>query len=130
VTVYLSGNRRGPLRMMGRGNEWVEEQSSVVLGTFSAQEGKSVRLRMIVPQDPPGGLKFLEIERDPPELQVTLEPDESYKGAGGKRYYVTFEYPPKSPRALRGEFNQGRVKLRTNHPQAPTFELSVFFNAH
>ncbi|MGQ0634193.1 MAG: DUF1573 domain-containing protein [Planctomycetaceae bacterium] len=128
ITVYLSGNRRGPLRIMGR--EWVEEQSSLLLGNFSAQEGKKVKLLLIVPQDPPGGLQFSEMERDPPELNVALERDETYKGAGGKRYHLLVAYPAKSPRTLRGEFNPGRIKLNTNHPQAPTLQLSVFFNAH
>jgi hypothetical protein len=127
--VMIRGNRQGPIRISSE-KSWVANRSTVVLGTFDSLEGRKVVLTMVVLQPPAEGLKFTEagVTSDPPELVVSLAPDEKSKGKIA-RYLLTIEYPPGAPRINRSENNPGKIKLHTNHPLAPEVELQVMFIA-
>jgi hypothetical protein len=127
--VIIRGNRQGPIRISSE-KSWVANRSTVVLGTFDAQVGKKVVLTMIVLQPPPEGLKLAEGGAicDPPDLVVSLTPDEKAKGKIA-RYLLTIEFPPGAARSNRSETNPGKIKLRTNHPLAPEVDLQVMFIA-
>jgi hypothetical protein len=127
--VMIRGNRNGPIRISSE-KSWVANRSTVVLGTFDSLAGRKVVLTMVVLQPPPEGLKFSEagVTCDPPELVVTLAPDEKSKGKIA-RYLLTIEYPPGAPRINRSETQPGKIKLHTNHPLAPEVDLQVVFIA-
>ncbi|MSR58266.1 MAG: DUF1573 domain-containing protein [Planctomycetaceae bacterium] len=126
IDALVTGHRRGPIRI--RGLEWAETYSSVSLGQFDSKVGKTVTLSLMAKDEPSEGLQFTEIVCDPDFMKVKLERDESYQQAP-RRYHLTIEYPPGSPRAYRRDVNPGRIKIKSNHPAAPEINLQVFLNA-
>ncbi|MFN0052756.1 MAG: DUF1573 domain-containing protein [Planctomycetales bacterium] len=125
TTVMLTGQRRGPIRLIG--NQWFEEKGGIVLGSFNAIEGKKIELLLTSKDEPEEGLKLLGSESDPEQLRVSLEP----AGGSGKirRYTLSVEYPPESPRVIRREEDPAKIRIKTNHPGAPEIEFGVYFSA-
>jgi hypothetical protein len=129
LNVLVVGARQGPIRLLGR--EWVEEKVAFVLPTFSAREGKKFSVRMFVRKPPPDGFRILESTSDPEFLKFIVVPDESAKKADNRRYLLTIEFPPGTPRMTRREEEgPATVKLKTNHPEAAELEYQVYFGTY
>jgi Protein of unknown function (DUF1573) len=125
-TVTLSGNRRGPMRILGK--DWVEDHGAVLLGTFDAAEGKKVSLTLLAKGEPEGGLKVTSITCEPEWIKAAIAPDEKSTPAL-PRYRLDFEYPAGGARTIRRDQNPGTVLMHTNHPLAPEIRFEVHFTA-
>jgi len=127
VNVSVAGRREGPIRLLGPA--YLPENSTVALGSFSSNDGKSVKLTMLVRGAPEEGLKFTEIVSDPDSLKLELIPEA--KGAGNaKRYTLVVQAPPNGPRLTRRDENPAEIRIKTNHPEAPEMNLKVHFTAY
>lgn len=127
LSVNVSGSRRGPLRILGR--EWVEDDMAISLGSFDSKEGRKVSLTMLVKNCPAEGLKVSEITSDLPDLKVSVDPDPTFKGTA-KRFALTLDYPPGASRIQRRNENPAKVKITTNHPEAPIMEFKIYISAY
>jgi len=127
--VLLSGNRRGPITIYGSGGVWNDEQMAVSMGTFGAQEGKSVTLNMYVLGGPEEGLQFSDMKANPDFLKVSLERDTKFKGKS-QRYLLTFTFPPGGQRGLVTDKDAGTIEVKTNHPKAPAMSFRLHYNAY
>ena len=96
------------------------------MGSFASSEGRTSTLHLYV-HGLDGELKFRDIEENPKYLQCTLTPDDSFTGKGSKRYLLTFEIPPGSPRAIHKNQSAAQVHLKTNHPEVPELDFLVHF---
>ncbi|HLJ11580.1 MAG TPA: DUF1573 domain-containing protein [Planctomycetaceae bacterium] len=128
LNVLVSGQRRGPIRVIGR--DWIEDRMAVMLGGFDASAGKKAALTLFVRGAPDEGFRL----KQPPvctpgALKVTLEP-EAKSNAPHERFRLTVEYPAGAPRVAHREDNPGQIRLLTNHSKAPEIELLVLFNAY
>jgi hypothetical protein len=125
--VLVSGVRRGPLRFTG--SNWLEEQMAVVMGSFANAAGKQVVVPMFIHNPPAEGLQFTKPpETVPPDLKLELLREEKSEGKSA-RYNLKVSYPPKAPRVEHRSQNPGRIRLWTNHPNAPEMELLVYMKS-
>ena len=127
VQVMVTGMHAGPISILGP--NWIEDQMTVSLGTFAAKVGKKVTLNLFVRNCPEAGLEFKEVQADPDYIRVSIQPDEKFKGRS-KHYHLTFEFPPGSPKEPHLKDNRGKIKITTNHPQAPEINFQVIFNPY
>jgi hypothetical protein len=128
LEVLVSGERRGPLRIVGR--EWDENQMAIAMGAFKAAEGRKLSLMVFVRDAPAEGLRLTEAPVcQPAALKASLAPDPKAPEKQS-RYLLTLEYPPGAPRALFLKGQSASVRLRTNHPEAPEMNLQVYLNAN
>jgi hypothetical protein len=126
--VLVSGTRRGPIRING-GPEWVEEKSIASLGTFSAADGKKIKLQLLMKSVPEEGLKLTSVESDPATLKFSLTPVEKKTGVY-HRFDLTVEFPAGGPRVTRRDPNPAKVRLGLNHPDASELTFNVYFTAY
>lgn len=127
LDVRIIGRREGPIRILGA--SYLAEEGTVVLGNFSAEEGKSVTLTLLVRGAPEEGFRIRSVESDPEFLEVQVDTEGKAVGAA-RRYNMTFRVPPGKPRAGRRAENPARVKLQTNLPDAPEMEFPVHFASY
>jgi hypothetical protein len=127
VNVTIAGRREGPIRLIGPA--YLPETSTVSLGSFSCDDGRSVKLTMLVRGAPEEGLRFTEVKSDPDTLKLDLQPEA--KGAGNaKRYTLVVQAPPNGPRLTRRDENPAEFRIKTNHPDAPEMILKVQFTSY
>lgn len=127
LTANIVGRRDGPFRILGAA--YLVREGIVVMDSFSANDGKTVPLTILVRDAPEEGLKFTEVDSDPAYLTATIEPDAKDSGVA-KRYKVQLAFPPGSPRAIRRDANPALIKIKTNHATAPELEFRVHFTAY
>jgi hypothetical protein len=126
IPVTVSGYRRGPIRIMGEA--YSEADGLISLGNFDAREGRSVLLSLLVRGAPEEGFRFEEIECDPKILSVELDPDAKLQGAA-RRFKLKIAFPAGGERMTRRNEAIGKIKVKTNHSEAPVLEFKVQFSA-
>jgi len=126
--LAVKGYRPGPIRIVPTaGIRWDAESSTVGLGSFRHEEGRTAKLFVYL-----GGLKnkpvqLLGIECDLPFLTVQLDTKNIVNIGAEQRYLLTFRIPPGKSRMSRIGSNPVKVVLKTNHPELPVIKLNVKF---
>ncbi|WP_339733949.1 DUF1573 domain-containing protein [uncultured Gimesia sp.] len=125
--IQVSGNHTGPIRIVPTfGVHWNPQSMVLILGDFSAKEGKEVMLSMFVEGiDQP--LEILNQEISPDFLKFELKKDDSFQSKTKQRYVLKFAVPAGLPAVSFGRNNLAKVKLQTNHPNAKEIEFRVQF---
>jgi Protein of unknown function (DUF1573) len=126
-TIYITGNRVGPFRLMGP--EWNERYGSISLGSFAASKGKTVSLPLLVRGAPEEGIKFNVEGCDPDFVKVEFVPDLRF-ASSAKKFTLKVSYPPGSPRMIRRDETAGTIKISTNHPNASEIVFKLYFTAY
>lgn len=127
-TLAVKGYRPGPIRIIPTaGAAWDAKTSTVGLGSFRHEEGRTAKLFVYL-----GGLKgkqlqLLDTQCDLPFLNVQLDTKNAVRIGGEQRYLLTFRIPPGKPRMSRIGDDPVKVVLKTNHPQLPIIRLNVKF---
>lgn len=130
LTVSVCTHRYGPITFLHIKNcGWKAGKRELDMGDFAASDGRISTLLLFVNNIGDKELKFRDIEVDPEYLKITFNPDDSYTGKGPKRYLLTVEIPPGSPRGIRRNESAAHVRLKTNHPDVPELTFHVRFNA-
>ncbi len=118
----VSGVRLGPFNIVGPG--WLSHVQRLRLGRVSSVEGKQVKLSVIgAERDPPLEVAVESIE--PPVLTATVERKTLDATAQRLQFIVTLDVPKGSVPARYSDDRPIQVRLKTNHPEAPSVLLGV-----
>ncbi len=127
VTIYVTGNRAGPVQFFGGpGVQWYGKLALLRLGSFAASEGKKAKLTMFV-RNIEQPMKVLKVETQPKFMKLTVERNERFSGQGSHQYFLHLEIPAGSPAAQHQSPDTAKVVLTTDHPDAKTIQFSVEF---
>lgn len=140
INVEVSGSRNGPFTFLagasdGKGVYWLADKRVLALGHL--QEHTAVRrsLPIFVRNCPKEGLVFLEQSCEDCTSKVpklSLEADKAFDGKTGisRRYRLVIDYPAGQDKNPRNEESQSvgcRVRVKTNHPEAPEFVVQLHY---
>lgn len=126
--IELRGTRSGPLQFVKMpGYEWYPDSLAMSFGRFKAAEGRGGKVLLIVHGMEGRAFEFTDVQVDPEFLNVKLEPN--VPGDTGERqaYTVSVEIPPGSPALSRVRKDSGKIRVRTNHPEAPELKMHAEF---
>jgi hypothetical protein len=130
IDIVVRALRPGPLRFLPAiavgGAQWHSDAMRLSMNRFSAAAGKTVYLPLFV-SGMNEDFKLLTFESNVDFLTVSLDTDEGAEAGSRKLYRLKFEMPPGKPAMTRTTNDPGRVKLKTNHPQAGEIEIEVIF---
>lgn len=139
INLEVTGSRSGPFTFMSGSNSnkdanWIGEKKLIALGEFRALDGGEREISFFVRNCPKEGLKFLDQKCetcDSKALKVAIEPDEAVKSKA-KRYKLKITYPPGPDNNPKNEGgNVGcRIRVKTNHPDAPDFDLLMYYRPY
>ena len=127
VTVYVSGNRAGPVQFFGGpGVQWYGKLALLRLGSFAASEGKKTKLTMFI-RNIEQPMKVLKVEIQPEFIKLAVERNEKFSGQNTHQYFLHLEVPAGSPAAQHQAPDTAKVVLTTDHPDAKSIQFSVEF---
>lgn len=118
--LSLHGVHPGPIEVLGQG--WAAKSNAVMLGEFSASEGKTQKLSLFV-RDLPEDLKLLEVKPATDTVKVQLQKDAPLNDHV-TRYFLTIEVPPGAP-VNRKRTQAEKLELHFNHPKAQQMDILV-----
>ncbi|MEW4526502.1 DUF1573 domain-containing protein [Maioricimonas sp. JC845] len=122
INLSVTGNRIGPFSIVGP--NWYAGQTLIDLGKSAADKGKTSKLSIFI--SPFGEtLKFFDVEADPEFLKVSLNKDENFESESRERYILEIEVPPGSPTGDWRVPDTGTIRVKSNHPEVPSFEFNV-----
>ncbi|MGE3315208.1 MAG: DUF1573 domain-containing protein [Planctomycetaceae bacterium] len=132
LALQVTAARSGPLRYLAatNGARWYADTRTLFLGSFSAAEGKSTAIPVLIQQKPDEkAFEATEVQSSTPHLVVALKPvPDSEAGDGDRKvYHLTFTVPPGKPAAGQDERNPATVLIKTNHPELPELEIKVIY---
>lgn len=125
IRVQLKVRKFGAIRVQGMAGTILNPETLTLrMGSFSAAEGKSVKLLLIVDEqgmDEP--FAITEQQMNPSFLKASLQP----LGQTGTvhRYQVTLECPAGRPATQRTLTQPGSIRLMTNHPSGDSISLGL-----
>ena len=126
--IEVRGTRSGPLRFLKMpGYEWYPESLAMSFGRFRASEGRKGNVLLIVHAMEGKAFEFTDVQVDPEFLKVSLQPN--VPGDTGERqaYTVSIEVPAGSPPMSRVRKQSGKIRVQTNHPEAPEIRMHAEF---
>ena len=126
--IEVHGIRSGPLQFLKMpGYEWFPESLAMSFGRFKASEGKKGSVLLVVNGMAGKTFEFTDVQTDPDFLKVSLQPN--VPGDTGERqsYTVSVEVPPGTPPMSRVRKGSGKIRVQTNHPDAPEIKLHAEF---
>ncbi len=125
IRVQLKVRKFGAIRVQGMAGTILNPETlTLQLGSFSASEGKTVKLLLIVDE---AGMEepfaITEQNMNPSFLKASLQP----LGQTGTvhRYQLTLECPPGRPTTQRTLSQPGSLRLLTNHPSGDSVSLGL-----
>ncbi|QDU79924.1 hypothetical protein Pla110_16440 [Polystyrenella longa] len=138
VRIHVQGFIKGPFTFLKtsrqKGILWSANSWMLDMGSFAAQEGRKVDMRVFVAeldQMPEGeNFKVLSAETDLEFLRVNVTGDDQPAENDRLELQMQFEYVAGSPAVLRTAQKPVTVTLRTNHPEAKEFKIRVLFSAN
>ncbi len=121
--LTLSARRAGAMTVIGP--QWTSGGPMLNLGKISSAEGKETKLTVMIP---PGDeeFKILETISDPGFVQARLKPERTGKELAQERYSLFFKVPPGSPKGIWGPGREGKITLKTNHPQVRDVDITLY----
>ncbi|MCY2964807.1 MAG: DUF1573 domain-containing protein [Planctomycetota bacterium] len=126
VTVNVTGRRKGPFRIIGKG--WYEERDLLSLGTFPAATGRSQKYLFFCEDAAHRDIQIQKIESDADPLKFELRKDEDFKGRGAK-FELVVTFPPGENPTSRRESNAATVRILTDHPTCPEIAFICEYTA-
>ncbi|WP_437223334.1 DUF1573 domain-containing protein [Planctomicrobium sp. SH661] len=119
----VTATRIGAITIIGP--HWFAGGPMMDLGKVSAEKGKEFKFTVMVP---PGEeeFKFTEVVNDPGFVTLRLQPEKTGKELSRERYTMFVTIPPGSPKGIWGPGREGKISIKTNHPQIP--ELNIRLN--
>jgi hypothetical protein len=127
-TVSVLGHRYGPVTIRPiQNSRWVAKKMGIDMGNFPASEGRTSILHLYMKGLAGKDLEIRDIEIDPEYLKFSLTPDATFLGNDSKKYVLTLNILPGTPRTSRGRQNPARVRMKTNHPKIPEMKFLVHF---
>ncbi|MCE9526337.1 MAG: DUF1573 domain-containing protein [Planctomycetales bacterium] len=135
LNLEVTGSRNGPFTFQSgaaanRQANWINDRRLIALERFEELKGGRRGLPFYVRNCPADGLQFLSQTCDcsSKALKLSLEPIEPSKGKF-RGYMLIIDYPPGPDKNLPNDGgNIGcRVRLKTNHPDAPEFDLLLYY---
>ncbi len=126
LTVNVTGRRKGPFRIIGKG--WYEEKELLSLGTFPAATGRSQKYLFICEDAAHPEIQIQNIESDAAPLKFELRKDVDFKGRGAK-FELVITFPPGESPASRRESSAATVRIQTDHPTCPEIAFSCEYTA-
>ncbi|MCA9040751.1 MAG: DUF1573 domain-containing protein [Planctomycetaceae bacterium] len=122
--TFLNTTRQSGVRFST--NAWILD-----MGSFSADEGRIVEMRVFVAEMPEGeNFNVLSAETDLEFLEVSVTGDDQPAQNGRAEVRMKFEYKAGSPSIIRGGSQPVTVTFKTNHPEAEEFKIRVLFAAN
>ncbi|QDU39436.1 hypothetical protein Mal4_37810 [Maioricimonas rarisocia] len=122
LDLSVTGNRIGPFSIVGP--NWYAGRTLIDLGKAESDKGKKSTLSIFI--SPFGEtLKFFDIETDPEFLKVSLNKDENFQSESRERYILTIEVPPGAQSGAWRMPDAGTIRVKSNHPEVPSFEFNV-----
>ncbi len=126
ISIPLKAHKPGSIRILPTyGVVWKPETHGLVLGRFSATEGRTAKLLLLVDEskmDEP--FQLTEVHADPSFIEVSVTP-ESISAGAMTRYSLTITVPPGIPRTSRDADDPATIRCRTNHPSGEELLLRV-----
>lgn len=120
LRLSLHGIHPGPIEVLGQG--WAAKSNAVLMGEFSASEGKTQKLSLFV-RDMPEDLKLLEVKPATDTVKVRLDKDAPINDHV-TRYFLTIEVPPGAA-VNRKRTQAEKLELHFNHPKAQQMDILV-----
>jgi len=116
VAVFeVEGYYAGPMQVVGPSG-WVASEMLLMLGRFSAAEGKEITLSIFLRDNDGEPLEITEVESDPEVFDVTLKHDTEFKANNRERYELTIAVPPGSTSVAREKYDPATISIKTNSP--------------
>jgi hypothetical protein len=127
ISFQISGARLGPFHIVGPG--WFPVKRVLDLGRVRSSEGKQVKLSLFASeQEPPLEVAVESVE--PPVLSASVERKALDASAGSRlQFVVTLDVPKGITPNRYAEDKQIRMRLKTNHPEAPVVLVNVELQA-
>lgn len=119
----LSARRAGALTVIGP--QWTAGGPRLDLGKISSEKGKETKLTVMIPPADEE-FKILETISNPAFVQATLKPERTGKELAQERYSLFFTVPPGSPKGIWGAGREGKITLKTNHPQVRDIDITLY----
>jgi len=118
----ITATRVGAITIIGP--HWFAGGPLLDLGKVSAETGKEIKLTVMIP---PGEeeFKFNGVTSDPGFVQVRLKPEKLGKDLSRERYTLFVTVPPNSPKGVWGQGHEGKLVIKTNHPQIPELDIRL-----
>ncbi len=120
----LQGYYSGPMQIVGPLG-WKASEMMMVLGRFSAREGKKVTLSLFVRDNSGPPIEIVELNCNPSFVKVDLVKDEKFKADNRERYELTIEIPAGSPSVAHEKENMGKILIKTNNSLVQEMSISL-----
>ena len=130
LKIPLKGRKVGSVRILATpGVAYNPQTRGLTLGQFSAGEGRTAKLLLLVDQtDMTEPLEIESVEVDPLFVNVSLESAGETAGNIG-RYHLLVSIPPGSPRTSRDASTPAQIRAKTNLPNGEIIDLRMRFRA-
>lgn len=129
--IPIVARKMGTIRCLPTpGTLFDPETMLLKLGSFSAAQGRSGKIMLVVNQEGLNEpLSITSAEAVPSFLGYKLEPTGDPVGQT-RRYFLTVEVPPGRPRVQHTMANLAQLKLNTNHPAGEVIVLDMLFSTN